>query len=89
MKNEGAQLELDNCNYIKAILMLFVVLQHSMAIYSGVWGPFEPVHNSLVFNKLSSIISTFHIYGFVLVSGYIFYFKRFEKKGMKTMLLLS
>lgn len=81
MENEGTKLELENCNYIKAILMLFVVLQHSMAIYSGVWGPLEPMHNSLVFNKLSSIISSFHIYGFVLVSGYIFYFKKFELKG--------
>lgn len=35
MHQINAKTELENCNAVKAILMIFVVLYHSMAIYAG------------------------------------------------------
>lgn len=66
---------LTNCNLIKTILMLLVILGHSCIFWTGTWF----VENSMIDSKglsfLSSWLSSFHIYAFALVSGYIFAFK--------------
>lgn len=71
--------KLKNCNFIKAILMLFVVLDHSICFYGGSWfqiiKPLE-INKNLVF--ISGFVGNFHIYGFTLVSGYIYYYSKYE-----------
>lgn len=74
----NAETELSNCNYIKALLMIIVVLCHCMSIYTGDWGPYDPAVDAPVFSFLTSWTGTFHVYGFTLISGYIFYYIKYE-----------
>lgn len=69
-------LSLRNCSFIKTILMLFVILGHSTAFWSGHW--FNAINVEIQSSGLRLIyewVSSFHIYGFTLVSGYIFAYK--------------
>lgn len=76
--------ELANCGSIKAILMLFVVLNHSLCVFvSNGWGPYEPATESPVLGVMAEWLGTFHIYGFALISGYIFYYIKFNGGGIK------
>ncbi len=76
-------IKLKNCNFIKMILMLSVVLYHSVLFWNGKW--FATVENvvypSQGLNLISQVLKTFHVSGFTLVSGYIFGYIRNEKKG--------
>ena len=72
-------IDLASCNYIKCILMLAVVLCHSCAFWGGGW--FSAVTPSVIvppLGWLSSWLGTFHVSGFVLVSGYLYYYLRYE-----------
>ncbi len=74
--------ELKNCNAIKTILMCFVVLYHSMLIYGGGgWGPYQSAEESKFFCYIAKLLNSFHIYGFTLISGYIFYYIKYEAGG--------
>lgn len=76
--------KLDNCNYIKAILMICVVLYHSMAVYlRGGWGPIMPSTKAPIIGVIAEWLNSFHIYTFVLVSGYIFYALKVEQNKYK------
>ena len=66
---------LTNCNLIKTILMLLVILGHSCIFWTGTWFVENPMIDSKGLSFLSSWLSSFHIYAFALVSGYIFAFK--------------
>ena len=71
--------ELKYCTSIKAMLMLFVVFYHSMAMYGdGRWGPFQPAAEIPVLTPIVAWFNSFHIYAFTLISGYIFYHIKFE-----------
>lgn len=72
--------ELENCNFVKTILMICVVVYHSMLFWTGSWFIGEPVFQSNVLAIISKWLNTFHIYAFTLVSGYIYYFIKFEQK---------
>lgn len=72
-------INLASCNYTKSILMLAVVLCHSCAFWSGNWfSAITPVKIVPALGWLSSWLGTFHVSSFVLVSGYIFYYLKFE-----------
>ena len=75
--------ELNNCTPIKAILMLIIVLYHSMIIYAdgGVWGPCTRADEAPFIGYIAEWMNTWHIYAFVLISGYIFYYIKYEKGG--------
>lgn len=61
--------------------MLIVVLYHSMALWmSNGWFNQEPVFKSLIVGYLAEWLNSFHIYGFTLVSGFIFAYLRYEKR---------
>lgn len=65
---------------MRVIAMICVVLQHSMAIYAwGGWFRTSKV-NSTFFAIANNYLATIHIYSFVFISGYLFYFLAFEKK---------
>lgn len=75
------ELTLKNCNYIKTILMLLVILGHACAFWTNSWFTEKPVIGSKGLSILSSWIGSFHIYTFALVSGYIFAYKVTSEGG--------
>lgn len=84
MNNKAIQSkdELSNCDPIKAILMLVVVLCHCMSMYttSG-WGPHKAIDSSPFLGLFASWTGTFHVYCFTLISGYIFHYVKYERGG--------
>lgn len=81
MKELDRQSELKNCNLIRAVLMLLVVLYHSIALFAGGWSPYTPSQESPVLGYIAEWLNSFHIYGFTLISGYVFYYIKCEKGG--------
>ena len=72
-KNEQV---LKNCNFLKTILMLLVILGHACSFWTESWFTAEePVMHSYGLNLICKYIGSFHIYAFALVSGYIFAYK--------------
>lgn len=67
--------DLKNCNFVKTVLMLLVILGHSCCFCDGTWFTGNPVLQSKWLDLISSLVGSFHIYAFTLVSGYIFAFK--------------
>lgn len=79
MEQSNRQSELDNCNFCKAILMLSVVLYHVVLPWAG-WGWHGLFYDDAPVLRLLAIwLNTFHIYGFALISGYIFSYLRIER----------
>lgn len=74
VKNKSEML-LKNCTFVKTILMILVILGHSMAFWSGSWFTGNPEITSICMNYIYKWINSFHVFAFVLVSGYIFAFK--------------
>lgn len=72
------QKELSNCTFVKTSLMFLVVFYHSIIFWTGTWFGGEPFYNSFILSTLSRWLNSFHIYGFALVSGYLFYFLKCE-----------
>lgn len=68
------QNKLDNCTFVKTILMIFVVLYHSILFWGGgSWLENIPViYESKSLSIFVAWLNTFHIFGFTLISGYIF-----------------
>ena len=73
--------QLKNSNGVKFFLMLLVVLYHSCYFWTGEWFTENPLDKSIFLSFFSKWLNSFHIYGFTLVSGYIYYFIYYEKKG--------
>lgn len=70
------------CNFAKTVLMLLVVLCHSAAFYGGNWFRVcTASETNEVLAILSSWLGTFHVEGFTLISGYIYYYIKYEKEG--------
>lgn len=59
--------------------MLLVVAYHCMAFWTGTWFTKNLMLESNIISNLSRWLNSFHIYGFALVSGYLFYFLKCEK----------
>ena len=60
--------------------MILVVLYHSILFWNGNWFTANPAETSQVLAVLANWLTSFHIYGFALVSGYIFFYQKHEKK---------
>ena len=72
--------ELENCRYVKTILMILVLVYHSCVFWAGGWIPGITVQiEARQIVEFAGWLSTFHIYGFTLVSGYLLYFLKYEK----------
>ena len=68
---------IENCYLVKAVLMLSVVLCHSVSFWGGGWfKAYTPYETLPVMRILSNWTGSFHVYGFTLVSGYLFYYLR-------------
>lgn len=80
-KGSNGIIELRNCYHVRAILMMLIVLYHSIVFWSSPdWFIFVPLCDSKILSVLANVLNSFHIYTFVLVSGYVYYAIRFEKK---------
>lgn len=71
----AGQNNLENCRFVKTVLMFLVILGHACAFWSGHWFTENPAIHSSGLNILYAWVNSFHIYAFALVSGYIFTFK--------------
>lgn len=73
---KSKELTLQNCGFVKEVLMLLVILGHAVHFWTYDWFTvYTPVYECRSLAILSSWINSFHIYAFALVSGYIFAFK--------------
>ena len=60
--------------------MFLVVFYHSILFYSGIdWFVGKPLYVVDSLKWLSGWLNSFHIYAFTLVSGYLYYYLRYEK----------
>ena len=50
-----------------------------MVFWNGTWFAVNPVYESDILYRISLWFNSFHIYGFALVSGYLFFFLKCEK----------
>ena len=73
--------DLDNCTFVKTILMIIIVFYHSILFWKNDWfiqiG--QPVYQAPAMRVAAIWLSTFHTQTFTLVSGYIYYFLKFER----------
>ena len=72
--------ELENCSFVKAILMVLVVLYHSCVFWRENW--FDGIKVATHCQTLGAFaqwLNSFHVYGFILVSGYVFAYLKYEK----------
>lgn len=76
--------ELRNCSFVRAILMLAVVLYHAMLCWNGKWFSAVEVERNEILAGIANWLGTVHVYGFVLVSGYVFHFTRYERGKQQT-----
>ena len=64
--------------------MLIIVFYHSILFWGGNWfSVFEPSEVIYSVSIFSGWLSTFHVYCFVLVSGYLYSYLRYEKGKYK------
>ena len=78
--NINKQTELNNCNFVKGVLMVLVVFYHCIVFWHGDWFTNNPSRSSVLLFYLSQWLNSFHIYAFTLVSGYLFYYLKYEQK---------
>lgn len=96
-KSYDTKIYISNTVFIKAILLLMVILGHSIAYWAADWftgnASYRPEWAVILFQWLAS----FHVFGFALVSGYIFacqmekgaysFYLEFLKKKVKRLLI--
>ena len=71
--------ELQNCTFVKTVLMISVLLYHSVLFWGGKWFTADPVVPCAPLAWLAKWLNSFHIYGFTFISGYLFYYLKQEK----------
>ena len=71
--------ELENTTFAKTVLMLLVVFYHCIVFWRGDWFMGDPVISSKFLAVLSDWLNSFNIYAFALISGYLFYFNKYEQ----------
>ncbi len=73
-------IRVDNCAFVKIILMLFVVIGHCVNFWNGTWFTVvKPTRTVPSLEIISDFVNSFHIYGFTLVSGFLFGYLKLEK----------
>jgi len=74
-------LDLSKCDIIKVFMMLSVMFYHCICLWTrGGWFNQAPQTSSDVLAFACSLFNSFHIYVFVFVSGYLFYYLKYEKQ---------
>ncbi len=71
--------ELKSCGTVKAIMMLTVLVCHcASASASSTWFAITAEHSSPVIEFLACITGRYHVNTFIFVSGYLFYYLKYE-----------
>ena len=71
--------DLTNCNFVKTVLMLTVVMYHAMLFWGRVgWFTGTPVCNADILCKLALCLNYFHVQAFTLVAAYLYCYLRYE-----------
>ena len=73
------QMLLRNCTFVKTVLMILVVGGHALDFWTGDWFTRNPAIPSPFCDLLSRWLNSFHTYAFVLVSGYLFRYLKYER----------
>lgn len=79
LRRDPRQEELSNCGFVKTVLMLVIVFYHCTVFWTGSWISIKPAISSVALSYLAKWMNSFHIYGFALVSGYLFFYLRYER----------
>ena len=64
---------LKNCNFIKTVLMLIIVVYHSLLFWGGEWFTCNPSTVIVGVKYFTQWLNSFHIYAFVFVAGFVFF----------------
>lgn len=73
---------MQNCNFCKTVLMLIIVFYHAGMFWTGDWfTAIRPAQTSQPISIAVHWMGTFHVYAFTLISGYIYYYIRFQRGG--------
>lgn len=68
-----------NCTFVKTVLMVLVIVCHCASFWTGNWFTSQTVvYNSKELSLIAQWLNSFHIYGFTLVSGYLFFYLKYE-----------
>lgn len=82
--NCKSEISLNLCSLVKSLLMVLVVFYHACFFWGGTWfSSITPIYSCPPLSYLAEWLGTFHIYAFVLISGYIFYYLKFESSNFK------
>ena len=74
--------DMQSCNFCKGVLMLIIVLYHSGLFWTGNWFTvIKPAEGSSIIDIFVRWMATFHIYAFTLISGYVYYYARYQRGG--------
>lgn len=77
--NEQKKEYIENCDFIKIVLMILVVVYHSCVFWGGGWIEGQSVEiEAPALARFAGWLSSFHVYGFTLVSGYLFFYLHYE-----------
>ncbi len=79
MLSKEKNVSLYSCNVIKTIMMLLVIIYHAVCLWAeGGWFNQAPAISSPILGRISNVLNFIHIYTFAFVSGYLFYYNKFE-----------
>lgn len=70
--------KLENVKLIKIVLMLLIVICHSIIFLKGSWYPYAKIEKVNAISYVVDWLGSFHVFAFALVSGYLFYFQKYE-----------
>lgn len=72
--------ELENLHFVRAALIILIVLYHCSLFWTGTWFEIPTLHKAPALSWLALWLNSFHIYCFVFLSGYLFNYLKREKK---------
>lgn len=81
--------ELTNLHFVRAVLIILIVLYHSALFWTGSWYQFHTNQHSQFLSWGALWLNSFHIYCFVFVSGYLFYYLKKENKKYNDFMIFT
>lgn len=79
------KLTLLKCDVLKVFMMVTVIIYHCICLWlRGGWFNQAPRTPSVAFSVFASYLNTFCVYVFTFISGYLFYYLKYEIKKYKS-----
>ena len=80
---------LKHCDFAKTILMLCVIAGHCCGFWTEAWFTvLKPVYSNEYLGYFANWVGSFHVSGFTLISGYIYYYVKNERGGYSSFTVL-